>query len=146
MRPRHLLAVASIVMLAGGLALAGQGHHGRHGDAFGWRLDRIARQLDLTDGQRTRIREIFQQHRDDGLGTAAQQARAAQRALRSLIHDPSAEEAAIRDAATRASQAEADLAVERHKAFVEAFAVLTPEQQEKAKDLRAKAAQRRPSI
>jgi periplasmic protein CpxP/Spy len=146
MMPRHLLAAASIALVAGSLALAGPGPHGRHGGLFGQRFERISRELDLTDGQRTRIREIFQQHRDDGLSAAARQVRDAHRDVRQLIQDPAADEAAIRDAATRAAQAEADLAVERHKAFVEAFAVLTPEQQAKANDLRAKAAQRRPAI
>lgn len=146
MRPRTLVTVASIVLVACGLAVAGQGPYGRHGGPFGERFERIARQLDLTEGQRTRIREIFQEHRDDGLSAAARGLRDAHRDVRLLIQDPSADEAAIRDAATRAAQAEADLAVERHKAFVEAFAVLTPEQQAKANDLRAQAAQRRPAI
>jgi Spy/CpxP family protein refolding chaperone len=146
MRARHVIAAASIVLLAGGLVLAGQGPYGRHGGMYGRHFEHIARQLDLTEGQRTRIREIFQQHGDDGLGAAARNAVTARRELRSLIHDPSADAAVIRAAAARSSEAEADLAVERHKAFVEAFAVLTPEQQEKAKALRAKAAQRRPAI
>jgi Spy/CpxP family protein refolding chaperone len=146
MKARIVLAAASIVLVAGGLALAAPGRYGRHGGMFEHRFERISRELDLTDGQRTRIREIFQQHRDDGLSAAARQVRDAHRDVRLLIQDPASDEASIRGAATRAAQAEADLAVERHKAFVEAFAVLTPEQQEKAKALRAKAAQRRPAI
>ena len=146
MRLRPLSIVATIVLLAAGLAVAGPGADGRRTGRLGMRLDRIARQLDLTDGQKTRMREIYQQHRDDGLGDAARKARAAHFDLRGVIHDPAAGEAAIRAAAARASQADADLAVERHKTLVEVFGVLTPEQQEKAKSLRDQRSTRRPPI
>ena len=147
MRARTLLVPASIALLAAGLALAEPGRAGHRNGRAGMRLDRIARQLDLTDAQRARIREIFEEHRDSALGDAAAKSRASRTELRSLIHNPAANEQAIRDAAKRASQAEADLAVERHRALAEAFKVLTPEQQEKAKQLREqRAARRRPTI
>jgi Spy/CpxP family protein refolding chaperone len=147
MRARTLLIPVSIALLAGGLAIAGPGRDGHRTGRMGMRLDRMARQLDLTDAQRARIREIFEEHRDSALGDAAAKSRASRSALRTLIHDPEANEQAIRDAATRASRSDADLAVERHRALAEAFKVLTPEQQEKAKQLREqRAARRKPTI
>lgn len=149
MKTRMILIAASVALVAGGLTFAGPGRHGCYGGRdgrAGHRLERIARQLDLTDGQRTRIREIFEQHRDDGMGAAAQGVRAARRDLRALIQNPAADDAAVRDAAAKATQADAELAVHRHRAFAEAFAVLTPEQQEKAKTLLENAPQHRGGI
>lgn len=146
MRLRPLSIVASIVLLAAGLAVAGSGSDGRRTARMGMRLDRMTRQLDLTEGQQTRIREIYQQHRDDGLGDAARKSRSARFDLRNIVRDPAASEKAIRDAAARVTQADADLAVERHKTLVEVFGVLTPEQQQKAKTLRDQRAARRPTI
>jgi Spy/CpxP family protein refolding chaperone len=143
MRLRRIVPIAvTLVALAGGLAVAGPG---RHRDA-GRRLDYLSRQLDLTDGQKARIKEIFEAHRADGLGDAAQSSRQARRDLRLLIHDPSADENAIRAAASRSAQAEGDLAVERHKMFGEIYQLLTPEQQEKAKALRDRAQERRTAV
>jgi len=142
MRLRRIVPIAAaLALLGGGLALAGPGRH-RH-EMAGRRFERLARELDLTDGQKARIREIFEQHRADGLGDAARKARDARLDLRSTIRDPSADESAIRDAAAKASQAEADLAVERHRAFAEVYKVLTPEQQEKAKALKERVRSRR---
>jgi len=123
-------------ILAGGLALAGPGTHPRHGGSREDRMERLARRLDLTEGQKVRMKEIFEKHRSEGLGDAAERARAARRDLRDLIHDPEAADADVREAAKRSAEASADLAVERHRAFAEAFSVLTPEQRERAKSLK----------
>jgi Spy/CpxP family protein refolding chaperone len=147
MRLRTVLIPAGIAVLAAGIAAAGPGHEGRRHGRTGMRLERMAEQLDLTEGQRTRMREIFQQHRDGPLGDAIKKSRDSRFELRGLIHDPAADESAIRAAASRAADADADVAVERHKALREAWSVLTPEQQEKAKALREQREQRRrPSI
>jgi len=136
MRSRLITLGVVTSLLAGGLALAGPGRATRHADARSDRFERLARRLDLTDGQQARMKEIFEQHRAAGLGDAAQRSRESRRDLRRLIHDPAAGEADIRDAAQRSAQADADLAVERHRAFAEAFEVLTPEQRERMKELR----------
>ena len=146
MKLRRIVPIAvSLALVAGGLAVAGPGRY-RDGNAGGPRLQRLARELDLTDGQKARIKEIFDAHRADGLGAAAQSSRQARRDLRLLIHDPAADESAIRNAATRVAQTEGDLAVERHKMFGEIYQLLTPEQQEKAKALGQREPNRRGDV
>lgn len=139
MKSRTILVAVGVlasVLLVGGLATAGVAHRGpgRHGGArvFG----RMARQLDLTDDQRAQMREIVHKHWLSGLGASADRARLAKRGLRGLIQDPAADESAIRAAAKSAAAADEELAVERHRTFAEAAALLTPEQQEKLKALR----------
>lgn len=136
-RARRLLiaGTAGIVLTAGGLALAGAGREARRHDGSGI-LARIARRLELTDDQRAQIRGIVAKHWSAGLGDAARRARVARRDLQDAITNPAADETAVRDAARKAAGAAEDLAVKRHQAFAEAFAVLTPEQQDKAKGLR----------
>jgi Spy/CpxP family protein refolding chaperone len=144
MRFRRIVPIAvSLALLAGGLAFAGPG---RYRERMAGRMEYLSRELNLTDGQKARVKEIFEAHRADGLGQAAQSSRAARRDLQLMIHDPSADESAIRGAASRAAQAEGDLAVERHKMFAEIYQILTPEQQEKAKALRDRAQARRHEI
>ncbi|HEX4823597.1 MAG TPA: Spy/CpxP family protein refolding chaperone [Candidatus Polarisedimenticolaceae bacterium] len=131
--PRIVPIAVTFALLASGLAVAqGPGRYRSRGG----QLENLSRQLDLTDGQKARVKEIFAAHRADGLGAAAQASRQARRTLNQLIHDPAADEGAIRDAAARATQAQGDLAVERHKMFGEIYAILTPEQQAKATQLR----------
>jgi len=145
MKLRRIVPIAvSFALLAGGLALAGPGRYRER--TPGGRLEQLSRQLDLTDGQKARIKEIFEAHRAAGLGDAARSSRLARRDLRLMIHDPAADESAIRNAATRVAQTEGDLAVERHKMFGEIYRLLTPEQQDKAKALRERAMDRRGDV
>ena len=141
--PKLLIAgTAAVTLLASGLALAGAGREARRHDGSRI-LSRIAHRLNLTDGQRTRMREIVAKHWSAGLGDAATRARLARRTLKDAMNDPAADEATIRDAARKAGAAAEDLAVMRHQTYVDAFAVLTPEQQEKAKSLREQRRARR---
>ena len=139
MKSRTILVAVGVlasVLLVGGLATAGVAHRGpgRHGGArvFG----RIARQLDLTDDQRAQMRDVVRKHWLSGLGASADRARVARRDLRGLIQDPAADESAIRAAAKSAAAADEELAVERHRTFAAAAALLTPEQTDKLKALR----------
>lgn len=116
--------------LAGGLAVAAP-----YGPHRGGPLGRMAERLDLSDDQRAQISDITQKSWQSGLGDAVSKARTARRTARQAIHDPAATEQAIRDASRDAAHAEEDLAVLRHQTFTQVYAVLTPEQQAKAKDL-----------
>jgi len=130
-----IAATAGVALLAGGLALAGAGARGGRSGGAGW-LGRMARQLDLTDSQRAQIRGILAKHWSAGLSDAADRARLARRGFRDAVADPSADEAKVRDAARKAAAAAEEFAVARHAALAEAFAVLTPEQQERARTWR----------
>lgn len=94
--------------------------------------------LDLTDAQRQQIRTIVQGHRQE-FQALAERRRAAQQALQAAMTAEPLDEAAIRSASATLAEVQADAAVLRAKIRREVFAVLTPEQQAKAKALREEA-------
>lgn len=133
-----VLAIAGTLALACGAALA---HSGGRGEVrmFG----RLAERLDLSAEQRDRIREIYRDRREGALGEAARAHRAAKALVARTVHDPTADPDAIRAAVRAAAEAGEALALERHAAYVEAFRVLTPDQQARAMELRAERIERR---
>jgi Spy/CpxP family protein refolding chaperone len=138
-RKRVVTALGILVafLFVGGLAFAGAARRGYGGHGGGARVfGRIARQLDLTDDQRAQMRDVVHKHWLSGLGASADRARVARRDLRGLIQDPAADESAIRAASKSAAAADEELAVERHRTFADAAALLTPEQKDKLKALR----------
>ena len=90
-----ITGIVGIALLAGGVALAGPGREARRSDGSVM-LTRIARRLELTDDQQSKIREILAKHWSAGLGDAAERARMARRQLRDVIGDPSADESTVR--------------------------------------------------
>ena len=112
---------------------AGPGRFGRGG--FGSPMAML-RQLDLTDDQRTQVRQVMESHRDE-LRAVGERVRAAQRAQRDAVASTQFDEQAVRTKAAELAAAEADAAVLRAKVHSEVFAVLTPEQQAKAAELKA---------
>ncbi len=108
-----------------------RGGPGGRGGMFGLPM----RELDLTDAQRQQVRTIMESHRDAqrAIGDRMQ---AARKALRAAIEAETADEAAIRAAAADIGTIEADAAVLQAKIRGEVFALLTPEQAKKAKELR----------
>jgi protein CpxP len=111
----------------------GPGHFGRGG--FGSPMA-VLRQLDLSDDQRAQVRQVMDSHRDE-LQAVGERVRAAQRAQRDAVASTQFDEQAVRTKAAELAAAEADAAVLRAKVHSEVFAVLTPEQQAKAAELKA---------
>lgn len=149
---RRRWMTAAVVVLAIGatvpVALAqgggrGRGHMGRGGPGgeFG-RAGFGLRQLDLSDAQRQQVRTIMQSHRDE-FKAIGEKMRTARGRLHDAVQADSVNEEAIRTASSDLSQVQADAAVLRAKVHQEVFATLTPEQQQKAKTLRAEAEKRR---
>ena len=97
-------------------------------------------QLGLSDQQKTQIKGIFENHKTDlqGFATRMQPAR---QALNAAVRS-GATEATIRAKAADVAAVEADMAVLRAAVHAQVFAVLTPEQQAKAKQLQEQAKQR----
>jgi len=97
--------------------------------------------LNLTQAQRDEIRTLREAQRQDAqplrekMRTARQQL---QQAMRADVPD----EAAIRSAAGAVAALQADQAVQRARARTQFMSVLTPEQQARMKQARARAAQR----
>lgn len=128
-----IAAIAGIAILVPALLFAAtSGTHGFH--APGAMARHIAERLDLTPQQIQDIRAIFKAHQQELQGelTGVEQARTH---LFDAIHAETYDEAAIRSASATVSQAETQLAVSRGKIVSEVRALLTPEQQDKAKDL-----------
>jgi Spy/CpxP family protein refolding chaperone len=97
--------------------------------------DRLADILDLSDQQREQIRAIHESHREetmpmmDALGEA-------RRELENVIHAEPFDEGAIRAAAGQVASIESDLAVRRALIAGETRQVLTPDQAQKAREMR----------
>jgi Spy/CpxP family protein refolding chaperone len=144
---KTLLLGCAALLIPGGLLFAGSRHgsasDGDEGD-FGGRfhhrgghgemMHKVAAKLDLTDEQKSGIREVFKSHRTE-LRDAMEKVRAARDEQNNAIHGDSFDEAAIRSAAAKLAASEADFAVLRGRVATEVQALLTPEQKIKAKEL-----------
>lgn len=97
--------------------------------------------LDLTDAQREQARTIVQGQRDE-LTQIRERLRTAHKALNDAVAAPQFDEATVRARSADLAAAQADAAVLRAKVRSEVWAILTPEQQQKATELRAKMAER----
>jgi periplasmic protein CpxP/Spy len=111
------------------------GPGGRGGGPFGM-LGPELRALDLTDAQREQVRAVMESHRDEQKAVGDRMM-AARKALDDAIAADTIDEAAIRAKALELGAVEADAAVMRAKVRAAVFALLTPEQVKKAKELRA---------
>jgi Spy/CpxP family protein refolding chaperone len=100
------------------------------------------RGLDLTDTQREQVRVAMDAHKAE-FEALATRSRAARQALNQAVTAETFNEATVREKAIDVAAAEADGAVLRAKAHSEVWALLTPEQQQKARELRASQEARR---
>ena len=120
-----------------GQGLMGPGGPGRRGGPGGpgGMFGPPLRGLDLTDAQREQVRTIMESHRDQqkAIGDSMQ---AARKALHEAIAADTFDENAVRAKAIEVGTIEADAAVLQAKIHGEVFAILTPEQVKKAKELR----------
>ncbi|MCE1205257.1 MAG: Spy/CpxP family protein refolding chaperone [Holophagaceae bacterium] len=112
------------------LPLAAQPGAGRPG--------RIAQALNLSDAQRTKIRTIREKHRPE-LRIRRDAARQAQAALRTALREAATPDAQLRALHDKASAARFEWMLARRTARTEVRAVLTPEQRERAAELRGMA-------
>jgi Spy/CpxP family protein refolding chaperone len=94
------------------------------------------RELDMTDAQFEKIRTILDAHRDQAKAIEDRQ-QGARKALREAMVADTADEATVRQKALSVGTLDADLAVLSLKTYKAAFAVLTPDQQKQARELRA---------
>lgn len=140
-------AVVTAVLLAAPGAAAQPPGRGRWGPGMGgWRgpmgpgfgLGLALGRLGVTPEQRQQIRTIVQSHQQE-FQALAERRRTAQQALQAAMTADPLDEAAIRSASAALAEVQADAAVLRAKVQREVFAVLTPEQQAKARALREEA-------
>ena len=122
--------------MRGGFGRGGIGPGGQRG--FGPGLGLPLGRLDLTDAQRQQIRSIQEQRAPQLRTLAGKVAEAAEAQRRAAVTVP-LDEQAIRAAARDVATAQADLSVERARVYNEVFTVLTPEQQDRVRQMRAQA-------
>ena len=116
-----------------------QQHKGQRGHRF---FKKMARELDLTDQQKTQAKALMESHRAQNKPLFSD-LRAAKHRLRALVQSGSADEAAVRAQAAKVAAAEADLAVRRAQGAGQFMALLTPDQVTKLKAIQAKREQKR---
>jgi protein CpxP len=121
-----------------GMGMAGPlgGQRGLMGGPMGGMMLPGLGQLNLTDAQKEQVRTAVQSHRD-AFKAIADRAIAAREALGDAVTADTFDESAIRAKAGEVAAVELDVALLRAKVYAEVFALLTPEQQAKAKQLRA---------
>jgi protein CpxP len=131
----------------------GAGHAGGPGGGFGPGRGRggpggpggilgpAFQRLDLTDAQRSRIKEIVDSHRND-LRALGDKAMAAHQALDDATASDSFDEATVRMKAAEVGAVDADMAVMRARVYNEVYQILTPDQQKQLKQLQTEMRQR----
>jgi Spy/CpxP family protein refolding chaperone len=95
----------------------------------------MAETLDLSDGQKAEIEDLRVGQREE-VEPLKEKARAARHAVGDLMRADAFDEATVRTAARQAADIEVELMVIRARHRSELKSVLTPEQQEKAAELR----------
>jgi protein CpxP len=141
---RALAAGAALLFVIGiGTAVYAQGDGpGRH-RAFGPGRGGFAgfARLDLTEAQREQVREVMQRHRTE-MQQAGTRLREAHQSQRAAVETVPVNEGLIRSTAQALANAQTDMALLRARIHSDVWGLLTPEQQEKAKQLRAERATR----
>jgi len=94
------------------------------------------RELDLTEDQKAQLKSIAESHRDE-FRAAGEKARAAHDGMEALVDADSINESAIRAKSAEIAAAEAEVMILNAKVRQESMQVLTSEQQQKLKELRA---------
>jgi Spy/CpxP family protein refolding chaperone len=136
---------AGAALLAAGLGTAAlaQDQGGRRGGrGFGpGRGGFPLAQLELTDAQREQVRTVMQRHRED-MATVGKKLHEAHDAQRAAVETVPVNEALIRSTSQALVTAQTDMALLQARVHSEIWTVLTPDQQAKAKELRAARAAR----
>ena len=131
-----ITAAVSVAMGLGTAVLAqphghaGGEHRGMRGGFHG------LRQLGLSDEQRQEVRRIMELHKAERQAIG-ERLREARRAQSEAVMAVPVDESAVRARSAELAKVETDAAVLRARMHAEVYNVLTPEQQEKAKALRA---------
>jgi periplasmic protein CpxP/Spy len=141
-----LTAAAALVAAGLGTAALAQEQGGRRGGrGFGHpgmgRGGFPLAQLDLTDAQREQVRTAMQRHGED-MKTIGQRLREAHQAQRAAVESVPVNEALIRSTSQALATAQTDMALLQARIHNEVWNLLTPDQQAKAKELKAKRAER----
>ncbi len=136
----------SLLLLLGTLSLAAQApvpppppaQAGPHeGMGRGHRAERLARSLNLSEAQKASIKAIRDKHKAE-LAQDRDAVQSARSALRTAMKDSATTPAQLRPLFDKAAAARFDLIMAQRATHQEVLAVLSPEQREKAAELRGR--------
>ncbi len=135
MHKKSIILAAILMALAAGLATTAFGQH--RGMGFGrnngWMLKHMTKQLNLTEAQQTQIKGIMADEKTK-IKPMMQQLRQNQQAEDANVNG-SFDENQARTFANKQAQLMTDLIVEKERMRSQVYAVLTPEQRQKALQL-----------
>lgn len=140
---KSVLVVAGIAVIAAaglfaGRLSAGVFHGGKaRGDFAQHLFGRMSRALDLTEDQKSRIKDVLRTHADE-IKAQMQASATARRALHDAVMAQTTNESAIRAAAAQVGQAQGDAALLFARVRTEIDPILTPEQKEKIQSFHAR--------
>lgn len=134
---KGLAAGAAVLglLLAAGTALAGPA--GRRGGAAGGELRGALEALDLSDGQRAKLKEILQEERERR-EILRRESWDARKALRAASEAPAPDEAEVGRAYLRLRESRQASAEAREKTRERVVSILTDEQKAKLEELRSR--------
>jgi Spy/CpxP family protein refolding chaperone len=124
------ITLAAALGLGGLFALNANAQTWGQRRAPGALLQKAKEHLGITDAQAEQIRAVLKEDRET-LAARARSLHESHSKLRGTIRDDKASEADIRAVSAELAQAQADMAVERHKLFGNIKPILTAEQLEK---------------
>ena len=134
------IAIAGLLLSAAAFAQGPRGGQGRTEFGPGG-LGLPLRQLNLTEAQQTRLKQIREQHRDE-MASAMTRLATARAAQRAAIEKVPADEAQITSLTQDMTQAEVDVAIQTARLNTEVWGVLTAEQRSEVTKLRAERQER----
>ena len=133
MYKKFFIVTALVLGLAAGLAVAAtQEAAGAHGHHHGWMLRQMTRELNLSDAQQTQIKAILQTERSK---TQPLRDQLRQNRMSRKNSVGTFDENEARSFANKQAQLMSDLMVERERTKSQIFAVMTPDQRQKAQQL-----------
>jgi len=133
MYKKFFIVTALVLGLAAGLAVAAtQQAAGAHGHHNGWMLRQMTRELNLSDSQQAQIKTILQTEKSK---TQPLRDQLRQNRMSRKNSVGTFDENEARSFASKQAQLMSDLMVERERTKSQIFAVLTPDQRQKAEQL-----------
>lgn len=134
---KTIAAIAAVVTTIGLAPLSASAFGGACPPPTGQHYNKMGTELGLSDKQKQDIREICTKSRAQNEPLIKQMA-TEKRALRTLIHADSVDEAAIRTQSGKVAAVMANLAVQHAQTARQIRSLLTPEQAQKFKEIQAK--------
>ena len=117
-----------------------KGHKGHRGNYH----EKMAKELGLTDQQKTQAKALFEANREDNKMMFSS-LRTEKRQLRTLVQSGNADESAIRAQAAKVADVQEELAVKRAQTTKKFISMLTPDQVSKFKEIQTKREAKRES-